>query len=268
MSISGASGHGSVADSHSLVEQIRHYWNTRIHDLEMAKSPTGSAAFFEELDAYRYEKLNYLPHSVDFGGYRGRRVLEIGCGIGTDLVRFARGGALVTGVDVSQAAIDLARRNFECAGLPAELRVADGCWLPYAGGHFDLVYCHGVLQYAADPGGMVREAHRVLARKGTAIFMVYNRRSWLAWMSRNLGVQLEHSDAPAFQLFTIAEFDALLAIFPRRQIVPERFPVRSRLHGGLKGALYNRAFVQAFQLLPRDWVRRFGWHLMAFCSKE
>jgi SAM-dependent methyltransferase len=248
-----------------LQERVRAYWNERIHDLEMTRSPVGSAEFFRELDEYRFEKLDYLPRLVDFAGWRGRRVLEIGCGVGTDLVRFARSGAAVTGVDLSQTAVDLARRNLQAHGCSGEVRLADGGRTPFPEKSFDLVYCHGVLQYAADPGAIVRETRRLVTPAGEAVFMVYNRRSWLAWMSRHLGVGLEHGDAPVLRLYTAAEFARLLAPFGEVRLVPERFPVVSRLHGGLKGVLFNRLFVPAFHLLPRRWVRPLGWHLMAFC---
>lgn len=251
----------------SVQDRVRDYWNHRIHDLEMTTAEPGSPRFFEELDAYRFEKLDYLPRIVKFEGYAGRRVLEIGCGVGTDLARFARGGARVTGVDLSETAVELARRNLANLRLEGELQVADGISLPWPDGSFDVVYCHGVLQYAADPRGIVREAHRLLARDGEAIFMVYNRRSWLAWMSRRFGVGLEHGDAPVLDLYTMSELETLLAPFTSRRIVPERFPVRSRLHKGLKGLLYNSLFVPAFTVLPQRWVRPLGWHLMAFCRK-
>ena len=81
----------------------------------------GIAGFFADLDQYHFEKLHHLPRLVDFDGYRGQRVLEVGCGAGTDLVRFARGGADVTGVDLSSSAIALARENFRQQGLTADL---------------------------------------------------------------------------------------------------------------------------------------------------
>ncbi len=132
---------------------------------------------------------------------------------------------------------------------------------------FDVVYAHGVLQYAAAPDRMVAECHRVLKPGGTAIFMVYNRRSWLHALSKVMNVGLEHADAPALRLFSIEEYRRLLDPFREIRIVPERFPVASRLHGGWKGALYNRVFVGAFNMLPRRLVRPLGWHLMAFCRK-
>jgi ubiquinone/menaquinone biosynthesis C-methylase UbiE len=192
----------------------------------------------------------------------------VGCGIGTDLVRFARGGASVTGIDLSKTAIELARRNLELHGVHAEeLKVANGEALPYPDNSFDVVYAHGVIQYTRDAAQLVRECHRVLKPGGQGIFMVYNRISWLSAMSSLMKVGLEHQDAPILRTFSIGEFRRLLAPFSKVRIVPERFPVKSRLHKGWKGTLYNTLFVGAFNTLPKPLVRRFGWHLMGFGTK-
>lgn len=247
--------------------EVQRYWNERIHDLAMTEHRPGTREFFEDLDAYRFDKLRYLPEVVDFGSYAGRRLLEVGCGIGTDLVRFARGGARVTGVDFSETALELARKNAELAGVDAELRLADGEALPFAAESFDVVYAHGVLQYTARPELMIAECHRVLERGGEAIFMVYNRISWLNALSKLMRVTLEHEDAPVLRKYSLSELRRLVSVFPEVRIVPERFPVKSRLHGGWKGFLFNGVFVRTFNTLPRAWVRPFGWHLMAFCRK-
>jgi SAM-dependent methyltransferase len=113
----------------------------------------------------------------------------------------------------------------------------------------------------------MRECHRVLKPRGEAIFMVYNRISWLNALSKLMNVQLEHEDAPVLKKYSIAEFRQLLAPFHDVRIEPERFPVKSRLHKSWKGFLFNTLFVGTFNALPRSWVRPLGWHLMAFCRK-
>ena len=255
-----SSGAPSTAD-------VRDYWNRHIHDLEITTHPVGSPGFFADLDQYHFEKLHHLLRLVDFGGYAGRRVLEVGCGAGTDLARFATGGALVSGVDLSSSAIALARQNFEHQRLQADLREADGETLPFAADTFDLVYAHGVVQYTTNPQRLVDECRRVLKLGGEAVFQVYNRISWLNALSKLMKVPLEHEDAPVLLKYSAAEFRSLLKGFRDVRIVEERFPVKSRLHRGWKGTLFNTFFVGAFNALPRSLVRRFGWHLLAFCRK-
>jgi SAM-dependent methyltransferase len=251
----------------ATIEAIRNYWNERIHDLEIVENEAGTPGFFQDLDDYRFDKLRYLPKLVDFNGFKDRTLLEIGCGAGIDLARFAAGGARVTGVDLSKTAIGLARDYFRIRGLKGDFRVMNGEALDFKTDTFDVVYAHGVLQYTADAAKMAQEAFRVLKPGGRFIGMVYNRKGWLNFMSRTLKVSLEHEDAPVLNTYTIGEFRAMLSPFRNVRIVPERFPVRSRLHGGMKGFFFNTFFVGMFNLIPRPLTRRTGWHLMAFAEK-
>jgi 2-polyprenyl-3-methyl-5-hydroxy-6-metoxy-1,4-benzoquinol methylase len=269
----GRSGENRIALSVStsapphLLEAIRVYWNAHIHDLAIAQHLIGTKEFFEELAVYRFEKLAYLPQVVDFGAYQGKQLLEVGCGLGIDLVRFARHGVLVTGIDLAEESIRLARAHVALNGLEADLRTMNGEALRFRDASFDVVYAHGVLQYTSDAQRMVCEIYRVLKPGGEAILMVYNRYSWLNLLAALCGVALEHEDAPVLKKYSIREFRGLLRGFSQVQIIPERFPVKTRLHRGMKATLYNTCFVGAFDLIPKAIVRPFGWHLMAKAIK-
>jgi SAM-dependent methyltransferase len=248
--------------------RVRDYWNTHIHDLDVSAHRPGTPEFFADLDAYHFEKLHHLPRLIDFAAWRGRDVLDVGCGAGVEVVRFAREGARVTGVDIAERAIALTDANVRQQGLAARLEVADGEALPFPDSCFDLVHAHGVVQYTSNDRRLVEEVSRVLRPNGLAIFQVYNRVSWLHALSKIMKVPLEHEDAPVLRKYSIAEFRRLLAGFASITIVPERFPVKSRLHKGWKAVIYNGVFVGAFNAVPRPWVARFGWHLLAFCKKR
>src|SRR5450756_264199 len=142
----GALRHKYMSDN----SQVRDYWNSHIHDLDISTHAPGTREFFADLDQYHFEKLHHLPRLIDFG-----------CGAGTDLVRFAKGGALVTGVDLSSSAIALAKQNVAQQGLQADLREADGETLPFESDTFDLVFAHGVVQYTARDTALVGECRRV-----------------------------------------------------------------------------------------------------------
>lgn len=247
----------------TLLEEIRRYWNEHIHDLEIAKHPVGTKGFFDDLDEYRFDKLHYLPRIVNFDAYRGKRLLEVGCGVGIDLVKFAKGGAVVTGIDLAEKSIELAKKNFELNGVEGDLRIMNGENLEFDDNSFDVVYAHGVIQYTADSQAMIDEIYRVVKPGGEAIMMVYNKYSWLNFLSKLMKVELEHEDAPVLRKFSISEFKSMLSKFSKVEIIPERFPVKTRLHHGTKAMLYNSVFVEFFNAIPRPITRPLGWHIMA-----
>ena len=246
---------------------MRAYWNDHIHDLAITRHPPGSAGFFRDLDEYHFDKLHHLLRLIPFDGLRGQRVLDLGCGTGVDLVRFARGGAVATGVDLAPSAVALARQNLAAQQARATLAVADGEALPFPSEAFDYVFAHGVVQYTDDGRRLVEEVRRVLRPGGEAVFQGYNRLSWLNALSTLMKVDLEHEDAPVLRRYSPREFRQLVDVFDDVRLVFERFPVKSRLHGGWKGLAFNTVFVGAFNAMPRAWVERYGWHLLAFCRK-
>jgi ubiquinone/menaquinone biosynthesis C-methylase UbiE len=138
----------------------------------------GTREFFERVEAHRYGKEWHIPDAADFAGTRGLRVLEIGCGMGTDGAQFAKAGADYTGIDLTDAAIELTRKRFELWGFEGEFRVADAENLDFGDESFDLVYSHGVLHHTPNTAAAVREIHRILKPGGRAIVMLYHRGSY------------------------------------------------------------------------------------------
>lgn len=161
-----------------LKERVRAFWQAHPCGTKFSDAEMGTREFFERVEAHRYAKEWHIPAAADFANARGLRVLEIGCGLGTDGAQFARAGADYTGVDLTEAAIELARKKFELSGLRGEFRVADAENLDFADDSFDLVYSHGVLHHTPDTAGAVREIHRVLKPGGRAIVMLYHRGSY------------------------------------------------------------------------------------------
>jgi glycosyltransferase involved in cell wall biosynthesis/ubiquinone/menaquinone biosynthesis C-methylase UbiE len=144
-----------------------------------------SLAWFLEVERYRYR--DYAPwmrEVMEFDRHAGERVLEIGAGIGTDLAQFAKGGALVTDLDLSSGHLALAKENFTLRGLSGEFVLHDAEELPFETGTFDLVYSNGVLHHTPNTSAAVAEIFRVLKPGGRVIVMVYAETSLHYW--RNL----------------------------------------------------------------------------------
>src|SRR5262245_30299935 len=155
--------------SAQLKERIRQFWQENPCGQKFADAAPGSKRFYELVEAHRYEKEWHILAAAGFAQTKNLRVLEIGCGLGTDGAQFAKAGANYTGIDLTQAAVELAQKRFELFDLPGTFRVADAERLDFPDNSFDLVYSHGVLHHTPDTARAVREIHRVLRPGGRAI---------------------------------------------------------------------------------------------------
>jgi SAM-dependent methyltransferase len=142
----------------------------------------GSREFFDEVERHRYTVYApWMPAVMGFNDFAGQRLLEVGCGMGTDLLQFARGGAKVTGVDLTPRSIEISRRHLSLYGQQGEFALTDCETLPFADESFDVAYSNGVLHHTDDTAGAVREIHRVLKPGGLARVMLYHRGSFAYW---------------------------------------------------------------------------------------
>ncbi|HEX8184617.1 MAG TPA: class I SAM-dependent methyltransferase, partial [Blastocatellia bacterium] len=111
----------------------------------------GTREYFDLIEEYRYQEYApWMKDALGFDRFSGKRVLEIGCGTGTDLLQFARGGAYVTGIDLTPRSIEIARRRFEVYGLKGEFAIGDAENLAFPDESFDAVYSFGVLHHTPD----------------------------------------------------------------------------------------------------------------------
>lgn len=147
--------------------------------------PCGSAAgepgtreYFEALLEARTAYAPWMDSAVDYAGARGLRVLDVGCGQGIDVARYALAGASVTGIDLTPRHVELARSHAAALGLDVEIVQGDAEMLPFPDAAFDRVSSNGVLHHTPDMPAALREIRRVLRPGGRATVIVYNRRSF------------------------------------------------------------------------------------------
>jgi ubiquinone/menaquinone biosynthesis C-methylase UbiE len=147
-----------------------------------AKYEFATRAFFDEVERHRYQEYApWMPSVMGFDEFKGKRLLEVGCGMGTDLLQFARGGALCTGVDLTPRSVEISSLHFGLYDLRADFVLGDGERLPFADESFDVVYSNGVLHHTPNTAQAVREVHRVLRPGGLARVMLYHRNSLYYW---------------------------------------------------------------------------------------
>lgn len=143
----------------------------------------GTRVFFDAVERNRYtEYAPWMPKVMGFDRFAGASLLEIGCGMGTDLLQFARGGASCTGIDLTPRSIEITRHRFALYGYEGSFMVSDGEQLPFRSNTFDVVYSNGVLHHTPNTEAAIREIHRVLRPGGVAKVMLYHRNSLNYWV--------------------------------------------------------------------------------------
>jgi len=135
----------------------------------------GSLAFFSRMAERRYGQHDpWVPAVLNFSSMAGKQVLEIGHGMGCDLVHAAKAGATVHGVDITPNHHEIAKKHFAANGLQADLHLCDASELPFASNSMDIVFSLGVLHHTNDTVRCIAEAYRVLKPGGIFIMSVYH----------------------------------------------------------------------------------------------
>lgn len=161
-------------------------WTADPCGANLADGEPGTASYFESLDRSRDEYAPWLHEILDYPATAGMRVLEVGCGQGIDLVRYARAGARATAIDLTPRHVELARLHLAALGLAAEVVQGDAERLPFPDATFDRVSSTGVLHHTPGMEAAIREILRVLKPGGEARLLVYNRNSLHYWVQQVL----------------------------------------------------------------------------------
>ena len=152
----------------------------------IAEGEQGSKTYFENLLRGRFEYGPWMPDSLGYDETAGLRVLDVGCGQGIDVYRYALAGAHATGVDLTPRHVELAAAHLAAMGLQAEIVEGDAESLPFETASFDRVSSNGVLHHTPDMPAALREIRRVLVPGGEARVIVYNRNSFHYWLTQVL----------------------------------------------------------------------------------
>lgn len=180
----------------SSKEAIQDWWKTNpmtygaVHGqagYEDGQYELGTREFFNRVDRefYSWNKPLHGTRPFDkifpYDQYKDKKVLEIGCGLGTMLMNWAKTGADCTGIDLNPTSIHQTKKRFELNNLDADIQLADSRNLPFPKETFDYVYSWGVLHHSPDLDKSIAEFFRVLKPGGQFGIMLYNRRSFYQW---------------------------------------------------------------------------------------
>ena len=267
------------------IEKVKEYWDSRPCNIRHSESPIGTIQYFNEVEKRKYFVEPHIKKFAEFEKWKGKKVLEIGCGIGTDTINFARAGAEVTAVELSEKSLDLVSKRAEVFNLEDRIKTycvdAEKLSKVVPVENYDLIYSFGVIHHTPNPEKIVEEIEKY-SKKGTVVkIMVYYRYSFkVLWILINYGkgafwklkeLIAKHSEAqtgcPVTYTYSKKEAKQLLKNFEIVEIsIDHIFPYKISNY-----TKYKYTKVWYFRYLPNfffRWLERnFGWHLLITAIK-
>lgn len=269
-----------MAQADLTIEQkneVRKFWDA---------DPCGSRYLEQRQDFEAHARARYAlePYIADFANFqasRGKKVLEVGVGMGADYLEWLKAGAHATGVDLSPASIEQARLRCQLTGYEADLQVADAENLPFPANSFDVVYSYGVMHHSPDTPRCIHEAWRVLKPGGQARIMLYHHPSatgFLLWLRYGIlrGKSLrqsiyDHLESPGTKTYTQDEARSLMQGFLNVNAKLVFSPGDLLLHQPsvrFQSALYRLAWKVYPRWLVKRIASRWGLFLLVTATKE
>jgi SAM-dependent methyltransferase len=250
-------------------QQVRDFWQEASCGEDLYLSGTNREGYLQQArERYRLEP--YIEEFAAFEAAAGRDVLEIGVGLGADHQRFAQVGARLTGVDLTDRAVEHVRHRFELFGLRSNLTTGDAENLAFGDAQFDVVYSWGVIHHSPDTVRAVSEIHRVLRPGGVARVMIYHKWSlvgYMLWLRYGLlrlrpftslsEIYSRYLESPGTKAYTTEEARRMFAAFSRvdvRTVLTHSDLLESGAGQRHRGA----ALAVAHRLWPRSLLRKFA----------
>lgn len=252
-----------IGDKNYLQEKIKKYWDTQPCNIKHSSALIGTKEYFEEAEHRRYFVEPHIYEFCEFDKWKGKKVLEIGCGVGADAVNFIKHGAIYTGVDISSVSIDIARQRFEVYGLKGNLicEEVENLLEIFPAESFDLVYSMGVLHHTVNP----KQSFKIAAALTKHIFkgMVYATNSWKKFLIQAGLDQYEaQSGVPIAKTYTEKELYTLLTDFEfvsveQTHVFPWKIP-EYKQYKYVKEPWFEAMSPEIFNVFKNN----LGWHLL------
>lgn len=258
-------------ESNKAINVIKNYWNNRPCNLNHSTLQIGSKEYFDEVERKKHFVEPHILEFADFSSYNNKKVLEIGCGLGTAAVNFIRNKANYYGIELSDKSLELTKKRLEVYNLSGKLyNINAETDLTFVGlDSFDLIYSFGVIHHSPNPEKIVKNVYKLLKPGGTFKLMLYAENSWKKMLIDKEQEEYEaQSGCPLAYTYTTEQVNDLLKDFNNIYIFQTHiFPYKIepyKRNEYIKEDWFEAMPDNIFKILEE----KLGWHLCITCEKS
>lgn len=254
------------------IERVQAFWNARPCNIRHSAAPFGTKEYFDQVEQRKYFVEPHIPAFAEHQLWADKKVLEIGCGIGTDATNFARAGANYHGLELSEESLDVTKKRFEVFDQKGSFYLGNAEHVAEVVPErdFDLIYSFGVIHHTPNPRAVIESSRKMIKPTGELRIMLYARESWKSYM---IDIGLDQPEAqsgcPYAFVYTVDEVKELLkGCYEVTETYQDHiFPYQVEEY-----VKYNYVMEPWFAAMPpamfRSLERRLGWHMMIKARPE
>ena len=247
------------------IEEVKKFWNDRPCNIKHSSKELGTMEYFDEVELKKFRAEPHILKFTEFPQWKNKKVLEVGCGLGTVGINFALNGADYTGVELSKESLEIAKKRFEVYNQSGKFYLGNAeelsSFVPIE--TYDLIYSFGVIHHSPHPEKIVSQIKKYMNENSVLKIMLYAKDSWKNYMIESGLDQPEAQyGCPIAKTYTKQDVVELLEGYEVLSIEQDHiFPYQIEPYK--KGEYIKQPW---FESMPdkmfRTLEKNLGWHLL------
>lgn len=247
------------------IEEVKKFWNDRPCNIKHSSKELGTIEYFDEVEIKKFRAEPHILKFTEFPQWKNKKVLEIGCGLGTVGINFALNGADYTGVELSKESLEITKKRFEVYNQSGKFYLGNAeelsSFVPAE--TYELIYSFGVIHHSPHPENIVSEIKKYMNENSVLKIMLYAKDSWKNYM---IGAGLDQPEAqygcPIANTYTKQDVVELLDGYEVLSIEQDHiFPYQIEPYKKgkyIKQPWFDTMSTKMFETLEKN----LGWHLL------